>query len=277
MNAESDKLRKEVEEHLQSGSGSRIARFALACLSGIPYAGGAIGGASSAWSEAEQNKFNRIFAAWLRLQEEEVKEIGRTIGEILERLDLNDPMTESRLQSPEYLSILKKAFRDWSAAESEEKRILIRNLLANAASTKLCSDQIVRLFIEWIDRYSEAHFAVIKVVHGSEGSTRAEIWSEIHGEEVREDSAEADLFKLLIHDLSVGHVIRQHREVDYHGNFIRPRQKKPSKATPHLKSAFDEEKQYELTELGRQFVHYTMNEIVPKIGNAPSEDPNESH
>jgi len=33
-----------------------------------------------------------------------------------------------------------------------------------------------------------------------------------------------------------------------------------------MKSAFDDSEQYELTELGQQFVHYTMNEIVPRIG-----------
>lgn len=32
-----------------------------------------------------------------------------------------------------------------------------------------------------------------------------------------------------------------------------------------MKSAFDDEKGYELTELGRWFVHYTMNELVPRI------------
>ena len=32
-----------------------------------------------------------------------------------------------------------------------------------------------------------------------------------------------------------------------------------------VKSAFDNEEEYVLTELGRQFVHYAMNEIVPRI------------
>ena len=36
-----------------------------------------------------------------------------------------------------------------------------------------------------------------------------------------------------------------------------------------MASAFDDEKSYELTELGKQFVHYTMNEIVPRIWAAP--------
>ena len=34
-----------------------------------------------------------------------------------------------------------------------------------------------------------------------------------------------------------------------------------------MKSAFDDLEQYELTELGKQFVHYTMNEVVTRIGN----------
>jgi hypothetical protein len=278
MNEETEKLRKDAEQQLQSGTGGKIARFALACLSGaIPLAGGVVSGAGGAWSEAEQGKFNAILAAWLKLQEEEMQEIGRTLFEIMARLDQNDPEIIKRLKSTEYLSIIKKAFRDWSAAESEEKRVLIRNLLANAAATKICNDQIVRLFIEWIDKYSEPHFAVIKEVYKTPGSTRADIWDQVHGVEVREDSAEADLFKLLVHDLSVGHVIRQHREKDYHGNYIKPQQKVKSSRNPYFKSAFDDKEPYELTELGRQFVHYTMNEIVPKIGFGASSGTNHAN
>jgi hypothetical protein len=37
-----------------------------------------------------------------------------------------------------------------------------------------------------------------------------------------------------------------------------------------MASAFDDEKEYELTELGKQFVHYTMTEFVPKIAASGS-------
>jgi hypothetical protein len=252
------------------GAGPKIARFALACLSGIPIAGGVFGAAGAAWSEQEQAQFNKIFSAWLKLQEDEIKEIGQTLLEVFARVDQTDANVRSRLESKEYLALLKKCFRDWSAAESEEKRKLIRNLLANAAaSQKLCSDDILRLFVAWIDRYSEGHFQVIRSIYKNPGITRQEIWYEIHGSAVREDSAEADLFKLFMHDLSVGHVIRQHRETDYHGNFLKAkRTKSAGPANPYVKSAFDDEKQYELTELGRWFVHYTMNEIVPRLTGA---------
>lgn len=268
-----EQLKKQLNEALAKGNGPKVARFALACLGVIPGVGGAIAGVAGTWSEEEQAQFNRIFSAWLKLQEDEIREIGITIFEVMARLDQSDEEIRKRIESPEYLQLVKKCFRDWSAAESEEKRRLIRNLLSHAAATRICSDDVVKMFIDWIDTYSESHFAVIREVYKhSEGTTRQEIWQAIHGQQVREDSAEADLFKLLIHDLSTGHVIRQFRQTDYYGNFVKsPAKKKQSGiGSRTMTSAFDDDKEYVLTELGKQFVHYTMNEIVPKIG-APSE------
>ena len=265
--AEDNDMRRQVEEALSGGSGPKIARLMLACLGGlIPFAGGAIGGAAAAWSESEQDRFNRLFAAWLRLQEQELIEIAMTLREVMQRLDPDDPVVQARLQSPEYLSLVRKCFRDWAAAESEDKRVLIRNLLTNAASTRIAPDDLIKLFIKWIEDYSEAHFSVIKAIYNHAGSTRHEIWERIHGQAVREDSAEADLFRLLIHDLSTGRVIRQHRETDGYGNFLkRPKGRPASRGSSILTSAFEDEKQYELTELGKQFVHYTMTEVIQKI------------
>lgn len=268
--AKRDQLRKQIEESIDSGVAPTIGRFLLACLSAVPIVGGAIGGAGGYWSEKDQSRINDLFDSWMKLQEDEIREIGRTLFEVLVRLDKEDPIVLKRIESPEYLSLVKKAFRDWSAAESEEKRILIRNLLANAGTgNQLCPDDIIRLFIRWIDIYDEAHFKVIRAVYNNSGITRKGIWDKIDGKQVREDSAEADLFKFLINDLSQGHIIRQHREVDYYGNFIKPQPNKKGSGSGTYTSAFEDEKQYELTELGNQFVHYTMNEIVPKI-SAPS-------
>ncbi len=142
----------------------------------------------------------------------------------------------------------------------------IRRCLANAAATKLCSDDVVRLFIRWIDKYDESHFAVIRVLYHNRGATRAFIWDQIHGEEVREDSAEADLFKLLIFDLNTGHVIRQIRDKTIDGRFLAQRRQGGSSRKTVLESAFENTKPYELTELGSQFVHYVMNEVVQQVG-----------
>ncbi|MEM7305040.1 MAG: hypothetical protein AAF682_00145 [Planctomycetota bacterium] len=261
-----DDLDDDLEEALAKGKGPKIARAVLATLGGVPYAGGLFGAAAGAWSEAEQDHVNRIFAQWLRFQREEIEEMAKTLAEVLMRLDPKDDKVRERLESPGYHSLVKKCFRDWSAAESEEKRVLLRNLLANAASSAIASDDIVRLFIDWIAHYSEIHFKVLALVYKNPGMTRYDMWQEIHGDEVREDSAEADLFKLVVQDLSMGHVMRQARDTDHAGRFMRSRTR--TKRGPYMQSAFDEKKQYVLTELGKQFVHYAMTEIVPKIGNA---------
>lgn len=270
-----EELSKEIEEALRSGNGPKVARFALACLGGlIPFGGGVVSGAASTWSEHEQAHYNRIFASWLKLQEDELKEIALTMAEILSRLNLNDENVRKRIESPEYLSLVKKCFRDWSAAESEQKRVFIRNLLLNAASHRLCSDDVVRMFIKWIDTYSELHFSVIRFIYRNPGATRKTIWMDVHGALVREDSAEADLFKLLIHDLSTGHVLRQHREKDYYGNFMKKQPKPRSQGgSSTMTSAFEDEQGYELTELGTQFVRYTMEGVMPGIGAGSTQVP----
>ncbi len=266
-----DNLGEQMNHALTHGYGPKVARAVLALLGAVPFVGGAFGGASGAWSEAEQDHFNRVAASWLKLQEDEIKEIGITIAEILSRLDLNDAEIQKRLESPEYLSLIKKSFRDWSAAESEQKRVYIRNLLTTAAAYRICSDDVVRLFIQWIDTYSEAHFAVMQFIYKNPGSARWEMWQGIYGSRVRDDSAEADLFKLIIHDLSTGHVIRQHRETNYAGQFLKAARKRPVRSTT-LTSPFDDDKPYELTELGVQFVRYTVEGVMPRIGAAPQTD-----
>ena len=86
----------------------------------------------------------------------------------------------------------------------------IRNILSNAAASQLSSDDVVRMYIDWINDYSEMHFQVIGAIYNSGGIIRGAIWKKIGKGPVREDSADADLYKLLFRDLSTGGVIRQH-------------------------------------------------------------------
>jgi hypothetical protein len=90
---------------------------------------------------------------------------------------------------------------------------------------------------------------VVGAIYNSAGITRAEVWRKLGRAPVREDSSEADLFRLLFRELSVGGIIRQHRETDCAGNFLAKRRAPPAPKgiTKMMKSAFDDEEQYELT------------------------------
>jgi hypothetical protein len=205
-----------------------------------------------------------------QMLEDELREKAKTIIEIMARLDMNDDEIRQRIESPEYQELLKKAFRGWTNIDSESKRQKIRNILANAAAAKLTTDDVVKLFLDWLNLYSDFHFEVIGEIYRNSPISRREIWDNLKRPQVREDSPEADLYKLLIGDLSIGRVIRQKRQTDGQGRYIRkarpPTQKPFQKSTdPYMKSAFDDEEEYVLTELGRQFVHYAMNELAPRI------------
>ena len=262
-----DEVRDRLEKAFNAGKWGRYKRLILAALSSVPWVGGMFAGAASLSADSDQAKVNELYRQWLEQHRESVQKLGASLLSIITRLEGLALELDERIQSEEYLALVRRAFKTWDQAETEEKRRLIQNLLTNAAATQICSDDVVRLFVEWIDKYHEIHFKVIREVFKHEGGGRGDIWANIHGERVREDSAEADLFKLLIHDLSLGHVIRQHRPKDYHGNFIK-KQTRPApkgQGSRVLKSAFDNSDRYELTELGKQFVHYTMNEVVPRI------------
>jgi hypothetical protein len=235
----------------------------------IPFVGGFLAAASGAWSEEEQAKVNSFFEHWLKMLQAEMAEKAKTIIEIMARLDMNDEKVAERVASPAYQSLVRKAFREWAGAESEEKRGFVRDTLAHAADAKITSDDVVRLFLQWISTYNELHFAVIRSIYNDAGVTRARIWEKVGKDEVREDSAEADLFRLLIRDLSTGGIIRQNRDKDYAGNFLRkPAQRGRTRgpASTTMESAFEDTKGYELTELGQQFVHYAMTDLPVRIG-----------
>lgn len=252
---------------LDGRKSGKYSRVLLAALSGIPWVGSFLGAAGTYSAEVENEQIGELQRLWLKEHEAKLKRLGITLASVLSRLDSFGEDLQERIQSEEYLSLVRQGFRSWDQAETEEKREFIRKLLENAGGSKLCPDDLVRLFIAWIDTYHESHFAVIRVLHQNVGATRADIWREIHGERVREDSAEADLFKLLVRDLSMGSVIRQHRDTTPYGDYVRKaRATSGTRASNTMKSAFDDQEAYELTELGKQFVHYTMNELVSQVG-----------
>lgn len=261
-------------EKMSGSEYRKYIRFVLAALGSIPWVGGILG-AMAGWSaETDQEKINEIQKLWIREHRDKIIELGGTLKEILSHLDRFGEEVQKRIESPDYLTLVRKAFRSWDQADTREKREMLAKLLTNAGAVTLCSDDLIRLFIKWIDQYHEAHFLVIKEIYQNPRITRGQIWDKIHGERPQENSAEADLFKYLFRDLSTGGVIRQERQADAYGRFLKKRPGRP-RGTPSrvMESAFEDTKPYVLTELGKQFVHYVMKDVVPQISDKASNHP----
>lgn len=250
---------------------SKFGRFVIAAMGSIPWIGGVIAASAAMHGEAEQANVNALAHQWLEEHQKKIRDLQHTLAQMMARLTELGEQADQRLQDGRYLALVRQGFRTWDHANTQEKRERVRRTLTNAGSTRQCSDDVVRLFLDWIELYDEAHFQVIRVIYRNSGVTRADIWHAIHGDAVPENSAEADLFKLLIRDLSTGSVIRQHRDTDGLGNFLPKARAPKARSQGHfgsrrtIKSAFDDQEPYELTELGGQFVHYAMNEPAPRL------------
>src|SRR6266542_713089 len=138
----------------------RYARFVLAALSSLPWVGGLIGASAGLYGEHDQEKVNSLQRKWLEEHSERLRDVAAAIDEVTGRLDQFGEEVKERIESEEYLSIVRKAFRAWDAADTKEKRRLVQKLLAHAGGSRITSDDVVRLFVEWIERHHAAHFAV---------------------------------------------------------------------------------------------------------------------
>ncbi|WP_050030821.1 hypothetical protein [Verrucomicrobium sp. BvORR034] len=265
--AENELMRK--LEALEPTRRQRVARKLIsAALSAIPWIGGFLAARIAYNEESGQLEVNRLNKEWMAEHEKRLQTLGEDLAALTARLETLGDSVADRVESDGYMALVRKAFRVYDQADTAEKRNYVCKLLANAAATSLTEDDIVRLFLDWLDTFHEAHFLVIREIYRRPGSTRYEIWTQVRGPIPREDSAEADLFKLLIRDLSQGGIIRQHRETDYYGNYIkktRPKKAPGTTASTTMKSAFDDEEAYELTGLGSQFVHYVFTELVQRL------------
>jgi hypothetical protein len=261
-------LRAELEKAEPSKRNRIIEKVFIAALSVIPWIGGVLVTAETFRTDEGNVKLNKIQTQWLEEHQKKILLLMQALNGIGKRLaSLGDEIDE-RIESEEYLALVRKTFRAWDESDTEEKRRLLANVLTNAAGTRICSDDVIRIFIDWIRMYSEVHFAIMRQVYKEPESTRYDIWVSLYGEDTpREDSSQTDLYRYLIRELNTGGVIRQPRQTNAAGAFLRkrPRRVRPGGASSTMKSSFDDQEPYVLTELGKEFVHYTMNEVVARI------------
>jgi hypothetical protein len=121
----------------------------LAALGSIPWLGGFLSAAASYKAEEASIRQDSLQTQSLEEHHEKLIKLGATLEEVQRRFDSLGESIDERLQSNEYLGLVRKAFRAWDEADTEEKRHYTANLIVNAAGTQICSDDVVRLFLDW--------------------------------------------------------------------------------------------------------------------------------
>jgi hypothetical protein len=83
---------------------------------------------------------------WLEEHARKIDQLMKDLYEIASRFESLGSQIDERVQSEEYLGLVRKAFRTWNDADTGEKRQYVKNVVTNAAGTRVCSDDVVRLF-----------------------------------------------------------------------------------------------------------------------------------
>jgi hypothetical protein len=274
----------ELDTVMRSGRGPRWTRAAItfmstAIVSAVSGASsfivgvitGGIGAAAAFWSEAGQQKDNELFAGCIQEMQGTMNELQSTVARIIVSINTSEDQFADRVEDPRYQSLIRKAFAGWSRGESEEKREMIRRLLSHAAEMPDPDYNLFNLFFDWLRRYNELHFRLIRSLKEQGTATKLQIWEGMGGTRVRDDSAEADVFGCLFMDLNFGHVVRKVGGRDSAGRRVRAAPVKRN--SPYLKSVLDNNDLQQHTAVGELFIHYAMDELIDKLPGPPSPRP----
>src|SRR5580704_8162363 len=167
-----EKISEELQKALKSKRSRIFSCIMGAALGAIPWVGGLLNAIVNFKSEEGKIKNSQLYQQWLEEHRRKMATLSQTLVEVIARLNEFPDEINERLGSEEYLQIVRKSFSSWDNADTFEKRDLIRKLLTNAGAQKLVPDDLIRLFLDWINLYHEAHFSVITVIYKQPGVTQ---------------------------------------------------------------------------------------------------------
>src|SRR5579871_2349375 len=138
---EYDSIEKELKNELIKTHDTKRKRIFSkmfgAALGSIPWVGGLLSAIVDLHSGEGQVHKNDLYEKWLDEHRDKLIYLADTLKHVIERLDEFPEEINERLESEEYLQIVRKSFKVWDNADTVEKRDLIRKVLANSGVNKL--------------------------------------------------------------------------------------------------------------------------------------------
>src|SRR5688572_8120127 len=114
-----------IGAELATGSSSKRPRIGekvfLAASEATPSNGGVIASAVAIPRDEADTKADDLRTKWLEAHERKLITLREELDAIHARFESLGPDIEERIQSPEYLGVVRQAFRVWDQAETEEK------------------------------------------------------------------------------------------------------------------------------------------------------------
>src|SRR5262245_16598538 len=108
-------------------------KFILAALGSIPWVGGFMSAAADYKFDGPDRRADDRRTQWLEQHAKKIDQLRQAIDDILKRFEAIGPQVDERIQTDEYLALVRRAFRAWDKADTEQKRQYVGNVVANAA------------------------------------------------------------------------------------------------------------------------------------------------
>jgi hypothetical protein len=151
-----DYVIESIKAEIESASPSRKRRIfeaiALAALGSIPWLGGVISAAASYSAVESEVQRQDLLREWLQEHHEKLQQLRLTLERMVVRLEGFGQEVEERITSEAYLTLVRKTFREWDVADTEEKRRFLVQLITNAGGHKDCFRRY-REAVSGLDRF----------------------------------------------------------------------------------------------------------------------------
>lgn len=105
-----ESLLAEIEKAEPSRRSRILEKFFLAALSSIPWVGGVLSAAEAYRTEEGTSRLNHLQTEWLKEHQRKIILLGQTLQDIGSRLSSLGDEIEERIQSEEYLALVRKTF-----------------------------------------------------------------------------------------------------------------------------------------------------------------------
>ena len=121
-----DSVVESIKTDIEASSPSQRRRIldaiALAALGSIPWVGGVMSAAAAYKSGESQLRKDDLFREWLQEHYEKLQILRETLSQMVARLEGFGQEVEDRITSQDYLVLVRKTFRQWDQADTDEKR-----------------------------------------------------------------------------------------------------------------------------------------------------------
>jgi hypothetical protein len=105
-----------------------IRKIIMAALGSIPWVGGFLTAAQAYNEDKGQTETDVLQRQWLEEHRLKMQNLARDLAEIIERLDSIGDEINSRIESEQYLALVRKSFRAWDQADTEQKKKFIKRI-----------------------------------------------------------------------------------------------------------------------------------------------------